>query len=99
MPHDLHSSYFVSSAGKLERFPADQWDDDPRGLVLMWEPPVAGASYFQGVDPTVGIVNWSREFRTENDYLTDCAAIEIIRRGKYGVPDRQVCEFVAPMHS
>lgn len=95
----LNPSYFVSGAGKLSQFPSDQIDDDPRGLVCMWEPPIAGASYFLGCDPTVGIVNWSREFRTEGDYLTDNAAIEIIRRGKTGQPDKQVCEFVAPLHS
>lgn len=95
----MHPYYHVSSAGKLASFPEDQWDGDPRGLVCMWEPPIAGASYHLGCDPTVGLVNWSREFRTQDDHLTDNAAIEIIKRGKLGTPDRQVCEYAAPIHS
>lgn len=95
----LHPSYHVSQSGKLTTFPEDQLDEDPRGLVCMWQPPQAGASYYMGVDPTVGVVDWSREFRTEGDYLTDNAAIEIIKRGKPGKPDRQVCEYAAPVHS
>lgn len=95
----LHNFYHVSSAGKLSKFPDDQLDDDVRGLVMMWEPPIAGAQYYMGVDPTVGIVDWSREFRSEADNLTDNGAIEIIRKGKPGKKDRQVCEFAAPIHS
>ncbi len=95
----LHSSYYVSSAGKLVAYPEDQIDDDPRGLVLMWEPPLAGARYYLGCDPTVGIVDWSREFRSENDNLTDNACIQVIRRGKPGTKDKQVCEYAAPVHS
>ncbi len=86
----LHGSYYVSSAGKLVAYPEDQIDDDPRGLVLMWEPPLAGARYYLGCDPTVGIVDWSREFRSENDNLTDNACIQVIRRGKPGPKDKQV---------
>lgn len=97
---DLHPSYFVAQSGKLHRVESEFLDDDPRGLILMWEPPQAGARYFLGCDPSVGIVNWTREFRTQDDHLIDNAAIEVIKLGRQGVTrDKQVCEFAAPVHS
>jgi hypothetical protein len=99
LPKDLHAYYHVTHAGKLAELPQQFYDGDPRGIVHMWEPPLAGSMYYMGVDPTVGVVNWDRMLRTEDDYLVDNGAIEIIRRGKPGTPDRQVCEFVAPIHS
>jgi hypothetical protein len=74
--------------------PADQQDTDPRGLVLIFEPPRRSANYVIGVDPTVGIPRWDRAIRTIDDRHTDNAAIEVIRVGD---PDVQVCEFVAPI--
>ena len=52
---------------------------DPRGIVWMFEPPVVGAHYIMGCDPTVGITGWNRAIRTENDHRTDNGAIEIFR--------------------
>lgn len=72
-------------------------DPDPRGLVLMFEQPRASETYICGVDPTVGIVGWNRNLRTKDDIRTDNGAIEIIRRGKGGKPDVQVCEYAAPI--
>lgn len=94
----LHPAYFVQSAGKLTAKTVDCEDSDIRGLICMWESPRASAQYFMGVAPSLGIINWSRERRTEQDYLTANAAIEIIRRGRGNQPDVQVCEFAAPVH-
>jgi hypothetical protein len=72
-------------------------DLDPRGLVVMLEPPSNRETYVMGVDPTVGIVGWHRQFRTRDDLRTDNGAIEIIKVGRDGKPDIQVCEYAAPI--
>lgn len=71
--------------------------EDPRGLAWMWEPKRSGELYFMGIDPTVGRTGWTREGRTEDDSKTDNGAIEIIRKGRNGQPDVQVCEYAAPV--
>jgi hypothetical protein len=53
--------------------------DDPRGLLLMWEPPQRKARYVMGLDSAEGITGWSRGSRGENDKKKDNSAIEIYR--------------------
>lgn len=72
-------------------------DKDPRGLVLILEPPNPKETYVMGIDPTVGRVGWNRMLRTRDDLRTDNGAIEIIRVGRNGKPDIQVCEYAAPI--
>jgi hypothetical protein len=72
-------------------------DPDPRGLVLILEPPSSREIYVCGVDPTVGRVGWNRHLRTRDDSRTDNGAIEIIKKGRNGKPDIQVCEYAAPI--
>lgn len=72
-------------------------DDDPRGLVCIFEPPSPRETYVMGIDPTVGIVGWNRELRTRDDYRTDNGAIVVIAVGRNGKPDRQVAEYAAPI--
>lgn len=74
-----------------------EYDGDPRGLIWMWEPPIAKESYVMAVDPTVGRTGWSRATRTDDDYRIDNGAIEILRVGRDESPDAQVCEFAAPI--
>jgi len=94
--------------GKVPSFPIgkdaivpahpDELDHDPRGIVWMWEPPKRNATYVMGIDPTNGIIPWSRNSRREDDLDTDNGVIEIIRMAKEdGAPDVQVCEFAAPI--
>jgi hypothetical protein len=52
---------------------------DPRGLLFMYEQPIARAKYIMGLDPTQGITGWSRGTRTTGDHKTDNGAIEIFR--------------------
>src|SRR6185437_10201283 len=60
----------------------DQYDDkDPRGQLLVWEPPLDNADYHCGVDPTMGIRGWNRQLRTDDEEKHDNAAIEVFRRG------------------
>lgn len=73
------------------------WDKDPRGMVCMFEAPRPNEAYVMGIDPTVGIVGWNRNLRTQDDVRTDNGAIEIIRVGRRGRPDVQVCEYAAPI--
>lgn len=75
----------------------DEFDEDPRGLLWIYEPPRPNAAYVMGVDPSGGITQWNRALRTEDDYLIDNGAIEVIRVGKYDEPDVQVAEFAAPI--
>lgn len=75
----------------------DPIDFDPRGLVWIYEEPNPRATYVMGIDPTVGITGWDRTLRTADDLKTDNGAIEIIRVGRDGNPDVQVCEYAAPI--
>src|SRR5690348_8215507 len=60
----------------------DTYDDrDPRGQLLVWEPPSDNADYIAGVDPTMGILGWNRQLRTDEEEKHDNAAIEVFRRG------------------
>src|SRR5438067_11441753 len=72
---------------------------DPRGIVWMFEPPLRGAAYCMGIDPTMGITGWDRRLRGENDNKVDNGCIQIIRVGTETDPDVQACEFAAPIDS
>jgi len=94
------NQYFVSNCGKLEpRNLETGFELDPRGIVWIFEPPKPGASYFMGVDPARGIVNWDRKLRLQDDDRTDNGCIEVVKKGNWerGIPDVQVCEFAAPI--
>ena len=95
-PLDFSGIYRIGNEGILEATDAPQ-DQDPRGLVLCMEPPSARETYVMGIDPTVGIVSWNRQLRTRDDLRTDNGAIEILRVGRNGKPDVQVCEYAAPI--
>lgn len=95
-------SYFpevftIGHAGKLEKSYPEEYDGDPRGLIWMWEPPISGATYVMGCDPTVGRTGWTRYSRVKEDAKTDNGAIEIIKVGKNGRRDTQVAEYAAPI--
>jgi len=80
----------------------DDYDErDPRGQLLVWEPPLEWADYVVGCDPTMGILGWNRLMRTDEEENHDNAAIEVFRRGgwKEGQkqPDVQVAEWVGPL--
>lgn len=91
--------YTVGSVGQLIRLSTSEYDKDPRGIVWIWEPPINGATYVMGVDPTVGITGWNRYSRVNSDKKTNNGAIEILRVGNptINLPDKQVCEFAAPV--
>ena len=80
--------------GKYELAQADASDDDPRGLVHIWETPRPSAHYVVACDPSYGIAGWHRSLRTEDDTKIDNCAIEVIRVGR---PDVQVAEYAAPI--
>lgn len=84
----------------------DDFDSaDPRGQLLIWEPPSDHADYVAGVDPTMGILGWNRLMRTDEEEKHDNAAIEVFRRGLWRQvegkpvkePDVQVAEWVGPL--
>jgi|SRR5579859_623073 len=82
----------------------EQYDKlDPKGQLLVWEPPLASQDYSVGVDPTLGILGWSRATRTEEDWKHDNAAVEVFRVGGFDLktghklPDVQVAEWAGPL--
>jgi len=82
------------NVGKYNLRGADWNDDDPRGIVHIWEPPRASANYVVACDPSYGLASWDRALRTEDDEKTDNCAIQVIR---VGTPDVQVAEYAAPI--
>lgn len=78
---------------------------DPRGQLLVWEPPLDNADYVVGGDPTMGILGWNRQLRTDDEEKHDNAALEVFRRGLWREvegrpvksPDVQVAEWVGPL--
>lgn len=90
-------AYRISKCGVLEPMERAQLDLDPRGVCWLFEEPSIAATYFMGIDPTKGIIGWSRQFRTQDDFRTNNGAIEILRAGKPGKPDVQVAEYAAPI--
>lgn len=91
------AGWTISGRHSLERWELEEFDGDPRGLVWIYEEPSPRATYCMGIDPTVGITGWDRNLRTADDHKTDNGAVEIIRVGRNGAPDLQVCEFAAPI--
>jgi len=70
------------SGSSIEEYTQESWEDierDPRGLVLMWEPPEKTAKYVLGLDSSEGITGWSRATKVDGDHKTDNGAIEIIK--------------------
>lgn len=89
--------YTIQGRHTVQALPLADLDHDPRGVVWMYEEPSSRATYVMGIDPTVGITTWHRSLRTRDDLKTDNGAIEIIRVGRNGAPDVQVCEYAAPI--
>lgn len=67
------------SGYSMEPCTSDEWiaSDDPRGLLLMWAPPKASATYIMGLDPSEGITGWSRATHGDGFKKTDNGVIEI----------------------
>lgn len=87
-------SFRINPIGHLERMDPRLYDQDPRGLLWMWEPFDPRFQYICGIDPTVGQTNWRREVRTGED--KDNGAIIILKKGQGPLPDTQVAEYAAP---
>jgi len=68
-----------SSIGEYDDEPWSEIEKDPRGVLLMWEPPQPGVKYIMGADSTEGITGWSRATRTTEDSKTDNGVIEIFK--------------------
>ena len=97
MSSNFPESYQVGYAGSLQKQDPREYDGDPRGCVWIWEPPRPSALYKMAVDPSVGRTGWNRYQRSEADQYTNNGCIEIVRVGRNGEPDMQVCEYAAPV--
>lgn len=67
----------------------ESWEQikiDPRGVLLMFEPPRKDAKYVMGMDSSEGITGWSRATRVQGDHKTDNGAIEIFEIDGEKVP-------------
>jgi len=93
----LSRGYTIQGRHELESMDPTDLDKDPRGIAWLYEAPSTRAAYVMGIDPSVGITGWDRSLRTRDDTKTDNGAIEIIRVGRNGEPDVQVCEYAAPI--
>jgi hypothetical protein len=91
------SEPLVLSVGDQRLIKTEMPDTDPRGLIFSWEPPRPTETYVLAADTTVGITGWTRELRTQEDAKIDNACIQVIRKGRSGKPDVQVCEYAAPI--
>lgn len=97
------TEYQIGSKHRIVQAGDAVYDEDPRGLIFLYERPQPKASYFVGVDATNGRSGWSRYSRSEDDTKIDNGAIEVIRRGKGQpgypgfLPDTQVAEYAAPI--
>jgi hypothetical protein len=66
----------------IEDYTAEPWEEidrDPRGLLLMWEPPRKNCKYIMGLDSAEGITGWTRGTRADGDHKTDNGVIEVFR--------------------
>lgn len=64
----------------IREYTDETWEDierDPRGLLLMWEPPKSGAKYIVALDASEGITGWNRGTRSDEDFKVDNSAIEV----------------------
>ena len=84
-------------SSQLGRADLHEWDEDPRGLIWVWEEPLSNATYLLGIDTAVGITGWDRSLRISADVKTDNAVIQVLRSGLGRKPDVQVAEFAAPI--
>lgn len=65
---------------KIEMYLEETWEElcrDPRGVLLMFEPPKKRAKYIMGVDSSEGVTGWSRATRVSGDSKIDNSVIEI----------------------
>lgn len=68
------------AGSSIEPHTSESWEEierDPRGLLLMWDPPRKDRKYIMGGDPTQGITGWSRGTRTDGDHKVDNGVLEI----------------------
>ncbi|HLZ39413.1 MAG TPA: hypothetical protein VKQ11_00530 [Candidatus Sulfotelmatobacter sp.] len=90
-------SYYVANSAMIPCSASDL-DSDPRGIIWIFEEPDPRGVYVMGVDPSGGIPLWNRYARTDSDHRTDNGAIQILKVGRgEEIPDKQVCEFAAPI--
>ncbi len=91
----------IGQSGNIQRMETAEYDDDPRGVVWMWSPPMKHRKYVMGIDPTVGRTGWNRYARSKEDSKTDNGCIQVVMLGRrnsgHDEPDQQVCEYAAPV--
>jgi hypothetical protein len=89
--------FTVGESGRLLKMSPAEYDNDPRGIVWVWEPPSRGHTYGIGIDPSFGRTGWSRYTRVKEDRRINNSVIQVVRMGRYDEPDTQVCEYAAPV--
>lgn len=77
LPAALHVGH--SSIREFDEEPWSEIEKDPRGVMLMWEPPQKNAKYILGCDASEGITGWSRATRTDDDFKTDNGVVEVFK--------------------
>lgn len=94
MAQHFPGAFTVGRAGNISRMDVSEYDNDPRGILWMWELPNPAANYRLGCDPSHGLTGWNRYARTKEDRKTNNGAIEVFRFS--GETAYQVAEFASP---
>lgn len=66
----------------IQRYIDEAWEEierDPRGLLLMWEPPRKGSRYIVSVDAAEGVTGWKRATGLDIDKKKDNGVVNIFR--------------------
>ena len=66
----------------IEEFTEEPWEEiqkDPRGILLLWEPPIPGIRYKLGLDAAEGRTGWSRATRSDSDHKIDNSVVEVFK--------------------
>jgi hypothetical protein len=91
----------VGQSGNIQKMDPAEWDNDPRGILWMWKPPMKHRKYILGGDPSTGRTGWTRYIRSREDSKTDNGALEVVMLGRrnqgLNEPDEQVAEYAAPV--
>lgn len=99
-PTSIPRSYDIGGSMQLVPVYTTERDaHDPRGLVMMFEPPRLDVVYSGGVDAAAGIVNWQRDFRRDDDdeLRRDNSTVSIWYHDRRLNAARQAVEFAGPV--
>lgn len=83
----LPDSYYINGSSIVQSEESDlALEDDPRGILWLWDEPRKNATYILGCDPTEGITGWSRHTKLDDDHKVDNAVIQVFEINAESAP-------------